>query len=139
MEIIEMEYQKDRKIEMLYYGKHKNYKYYILNLGTHPTAYIAIPKGNKLYEKDYDDIYDMGYDIHVHYGLTYSRHELIGINSEDWFIGWDYSHFGDYCGYDEIMPENIRTYGKKWSTKEIINECKYAIDQIIDFETKGDE
>jgi hypothetical protein len=32
------------------------------------------------------------------------------------------------------MSESIRTYGKKWTTKEIIEECKNAIDQIIEFE-----
>lgn len=135
MKIIEMTYQKDRKIEMLYYDKYKNYNYYILSLGTHPTAYIAIPKGNKLYGQDYNDIYEMGCDINVNGGLTYSRHELIGIDSEDWFIGWDYAHCGDYCGYEETMPESIRTHGKKWTTKEIIEECKNAINQIIQFES----
>lgn len=133
----EMIYQKDRKIELLYNDIYKNYHYYILNLGTHPTAYIAIPKGHKLYGQDYNDIYNIC-DINVHGGLTYSNHNLMGINSEEWFIGWDYAHCGDYCGYEEIMPESIRTYGKKWTTKEIIEECKNVIEQIIEFESKGE-
>ena len=60
----------------------------------------------------------------------------MGVKSENWFIGWDYAHCGDYCGYEEYMPESIITYGKKWTTEEIIEECKNAIDQIIDFESK---
>ena len=136
MKIREMIYQKDSKIEVLYHDKYKNYNYYILSLGTHPTAYISIPKDNKLYEQNYDDINEM-VDINVHGGLTYSSHELIGINSEEWFIGWDYAHYGDYLGYEEIMPISIRTYGKKWTTNKIIYECKYAIDKIIEFESKG--
>ena len=56
---------------------------------------------------------------------------------EGWFIGWDYAHCGDYCGYEETMPESIRTYGKKWTTEEIIKECENAIEQIIEFENKG--
>ena len=136
MKIKKMEYGKERRTELLCKSKYKNYNYYVLNLGTHPTAYIEIPKENKLYRKSYDEIYKIGCDIDVHGGLTYSNNELMGVKSENWFIGWDYAHCGDYCGYEEFMPESIRTYGKKWTTEEIIEECKNAIDQIIDFESK---
>ena len=136
MKIKEMEYGKERRTELLCKDKYKNYNYYVLNLGTHPTAYIEIPKENKLYRKSYDEIYKIGCDIDVNGGLTYSDNELMGVKSENWFIGWDYAHCGDYCGYEEYMPESIRTYGKKWTTEEIIEECKNAIDQIIDFESK---
>lgn len=136
MKIKEMEYGKERRIELLCKDKYKNYNYYVLNLGTHPTAYIEIPKENKLYRKSYDEIYEIGCDIDVHGGLTYSDNELMGVKSKNWFIGWDYAHIGDYCGYEEYMPESVRTYGKKWTTEEIIEECKNAIDQIISFESK---
>lgn len=136
MKIKEMEYGKERRTELLCKDKYKNYNYYVLNLGTYPTAYIEIPKENKLYRKSYDEIYKIGCDIDVNGGLTYSDNKLMGVKSENWFIGWDYAHCGDYCGYEEYMPESIRTYGKKWTTEEIIEECKNAIDQIIDFESK---
>ena len=136
MNLKEMEYGKERRIELLCKDKYKNYNYYVLNLGTHPTAYIEIPKENKLYRKSYNEIYEIGCDIDVHGGLTYSDNELMGVKSENWFIGWDYAHCGDYCGYEECMPKSIRTYGKKWTTEEIIEECKNAIDQIIGFESK---
>ena len=136
MKIKQMEYGKERRTELLCKDKYKNYNYYVLNLGTHPTAYIEISKEDKLYGKSYDEIYRMGCDIDVNGGLTYSDNELIGIKSENWFIGCDYAHCNDYCGYEEDMPENIRTYGKKWATEEIIEELKNAIDQIIDFESE---
>ena len=136
MKIKEMEYGKERRTELLCKDKYKNYNYYVLNLGTHPTAYIEIPKEDKLYGKSYDEIYRIGCDIDVNGGLTYSDNELMGISSDNWFIGWDYAHCGDYYGYEETIPESIRTYGKKWTTKEIIEECKNAIDQIIDFESE---
>ncbi len=136
MKIKEMEYGKEGRTELLCKNRYKNYNYYVLNLGTYPTAYIEIPKENKLYRKSYDEIYKIGCDIDVHGGLTYSDNELMGVKSENWFIGWDYAHYDDYCGYEECMPESIRTYGKKWTTEEIIEECKNAIDQIIDFESK---
>lgn len=136
MKIKAMEYGEESRIELLCKDKYKNYNYYVLNLGIYPTAYIEIPKGNKLYRKSYDEIYKIGCGIDVHGGLTYSDNELMGVKSENWFIGWAYAHVYDYCGYEESMPEIIRTYGKKWTTEEIIEECKYAIDQIIDFESK---
>lgn len=136
MIIKEMEYGKEKKTELLCKGKYENYNYYVLNLGTHPTAYIEIPKEDKLYGKSYDEIYRIGCDIDVNGGLTYSDNELMGISSNNWFIGWDYAHYGDYCGYEETMPESIRTYGKKWTTEEIIEECENAISQIIKFENK---
>ena len=124
MKIKKMKYGKEIRTELLCKDKYKNYNYYILNLGTHPTAYIEIPKENKLYRKSYNEIYKIGCDIDVNGGLTYSDNELMGVKSENWFIGWDYAHCGDYYGYEEYMPESIRTYGKKWTTEEIIEEPK---------------
>ena len=43
VEYKQMEYQKERKEEILCEGMYKNFQFYILNLGTHPTAYVEIP------------------------------------------------------------------------------------------------
>lgn len=136
-----MIYQKDRKIELLHNDIYKGYHYYILNLGTHPTAYVELPKESKLFGKGYNDIYDSGIDIEVHGGLTYSSSELrTGVRThmtDSWFIGWDYAHAGDYMGYfDEFEELGIFTINslsdtKKWTTEEIIEECKTAIDQLV--------
>lgn len=125
----EMQYQADRNIELLNSGIYKNYNYYILSLGTHPTAYIEIPKDNKIYKKDYREI-----DLYVHGGLTYSRN-FLWISEEKklegWFIGWDYAHYGDYVGYELMFPENLRIKEeKKWTTEEILEEVKDAISQL---------
>ena len=128
----EMKYYKDRKIEVLATGYCLGLLYFILNLGTHPTAYIKIPKGHKLYNKDYDDIYKE-VDIDVHGGLTYSSNHLWISESqkiEGWFIGWDYAHYGDYVGYEEIFSKELRTGGKKWTTEEIFKEFKEVCYQI---------
>lgn len=128
MECKKMKYQKDRKIELLYKEKYKGYNYYILNLGTHPTAYVEIPKKHELYGKHYDDI-----DINVHGGLTYSDDELMLVKSESWFIGWDYAHAGDYVGYYvDFLYNEVLKREKKWTTKEIIKDCENVIDQIIE-------
>lgn len=125
----EMQYQADRNIELLDSGTYKNYNYYILSLGTHPTAYIEIPKDNKIYKKDYSEI-----DLYVHGGLTYSRN-FLWISEEKklegWLIGWDYAHYGDYVGYELMFPENLRIKEeKKWTTEEILEEVKDAISQL---------
>ena len=124
MKIKIMEYGKEIRTELLCKDKYKNYNYYVLNLGTHPTAYIEIPKENKLYRKSYDEIYKIGCDIDVHGGLTYSDNELMGVKSENWFIGWDYAH-GD-CDYTPYY----NSLGHKWTLEEITMHCKAAIDYI---------
>ena len=128
-----MIYQNDRKVELLYNDIFKGYHYYILNLGTHPTAYIEIPKTSKLYGKDYDEIYKIGIDLNVNGGLTYSKDHLCTgegtVMVESWFIGWDYCHCWDYYGG---FDNNLNKGNKKWTTKEIIEECKKAIEQLLE-------
>ena len=122
-----MEYSEKRKLEILYEGKYRDYQFYILNLGTHPTAYIEIPRNSSLFGKEYDSI-----NIEVHGGLTYSDDNLGDIKADSWFIGWDYAHYGDYMGYESKLPLNYRfDDNKKWTTEEIFEEVKEAIDQIM--------
>lgn len=128
----EMIYQTERKIETLDTGYCLGLLYYILNLGTHPCAYVKIPKTHKFYKKDYDDI-----DIDVHGGLTYSRDFLwVSENQKvkGWFIGWDYAHYGDYLGF-EMLPifNNLakqQNKDKRWSTEEIFKDVKEVCYQI---------
>ena len=136
----EMKYKKERIREVLYYDTYKGYNFYVLNLGTHPTAYVEIPKGHELYEKDYGEI-----NINVHGGLTYSDHflwgdnGLLGVEKNSWFIGWDYAHYNDYDGYfgeRENDLQNLMGDLKKWSTDEIIYDCIDVINQIIELESR---
>ncbi len=122
----EMIYGFDRKMEVLDTGYCLGLLYYILNLGTHPTAYVKIPRNSKYYGKK--DI-----DIEVHGGITYAD-DHIWINNtqkiEGWFIGWDYAHMGDYIGYEERVPKEYRVGGKKWTTEEIQKEIKNVCYQV---------
>lgn len=123
----EMIYQAKRKVEVLDTGFCFGLLYYILNLGTHPTAYIKIPKENRYYEKQYDDI-----DLDVHGGITYVGSELwIGKNEkvDGWFIGWDYAHCCDYAGYYEKIDGSLYNL-KRWTTEEIYEEVKEVCYQI---------
>ncbi len=129
----EMVYQKDRKTEVLYSGTYKGYDFYIMNLGTHPTAYVDVSNNQLLNGKYYGKI-----DIDVHGGLTYSADHLV-IDTGliiGWFIGWDYAHFSDYSG---LFPEELQTQ-KKWTTKEIFEDVKSVIEQCINYkEDNNDE
>ena len=118
-----MIYRKERILENLYSDTYRGFNFYVLNLGTHPTAYVEIPKGHKLFNKDYRKI-----DIDVHGGLTYSDSSLYTseekVIKNSWFIGWDYSHCTDY--YPDLND------GKKWTTEEMIEDCIYVINQLFD-------
>lgn len=119
----EMKYCANFKREILSTGYCFGLLYFIMNLGIHPTAYIKVP--NKL---DIDED-----DIDVHGGITYSN-DCLWINEnekiEGHFIGWDYGHYGDYGGYEELLPKEFKTDGKKWTTKEIYEEVRHACYQI---------
>lgn len=128
--IKEMVYQKNRKRELLCSDEYNGFKFYVMNLGTHPTAYVEIPKESYAYNKGYHELEDK---IDVHGGLTYSD-DFLDISDDErikgWFIGWDYSHYNDYIGYEEIFMFDM--CGKKWTTEEIIKECKNVIEQLVE-------
>lgn len=65
----------DRKV--LSKGVCKGFNYFILNLGTHPTAYVEIPKDHKDYLN-----WDLEKVIDVHGGITYQAEHLILDNKE---------------------------------------------------------
>lgn len=128
----EMKYQAQRKVEVLDTGFCFGLLYYIMSLGTHPTAYIRIPKGHKLYGKDDAEIYQK-IDINVHGGITYISDSMTIENVgevDGWIIGWDYCHCGDYMGIEELVPIEYRIGGKKWTTQEIYKELREACYQI---------
>lgn len=106
-------------------GTYKGLDYYVLNLGTHPCAYIDVTE-TLLNGKEYGDI-----DVKCHGGLTYSRNYLTTVDKHGWFIGWDYAHDGDFAGYEMMFPSNLQSDGKHWATGEIVDECKNVIDQIV--------
>ena len=119
----EMEYFNERLNSpiLLTEGFYKGYKYYILNLGSFPTAYVEVPRGHPDWFKDFDEV-----PILCNWGLTYGRNYLRGFNSGEWTIGWDYAHCTDYMGGDEDT-RNL----KKWTTREIFEEVKDVINQLI--------
>lgn len=121
----QMEYSTSQKYEVLHSGEYKGFKFYILNLGFHPTAYIEDKLNIGSYEKA-DDFID------VHCGFTYYG-KLKSDETETKYLGWDYAHCDDFAGYTLIMDKNFQD-GKKWTTEEIFEQVKYAIDQFVEKE-----
>ena len=134
MEPKEMVYETDFCVKLLYRGCYKGYDYFVYNLGLHPTAYIGVDKSSKLYGKDWEDLWE----LNVHGGVTYSRPYLNGYellyDKPTWFIGWDYGHAFDYSGLYIENHSSINEGCKKWTTEEIIEECKRVIDDIVKIE-----
>lgn len=139
----QMKYTKPQKGKIiLEQGESLGYKYLILSLSTHPTAYVFIDKNHPLYKKHYDDI-----DVDVHGGLTFSDDHLINVLkysdkykcetlqriNHDWIIGWDYNHLGDYSTYYGGFDD------KKWTTEEILIDVFSVIAQLKLQEKLGGE
>jgi len=120
----EMQYQTTRIREVLDEGNYKGFNYYILSLGTHPTAYVEIPKEHKCFQKHYDEC-----NVDCHGGLTFSNDTLWAGDDEKkgWFIGWDYAHYGDYVAMHYSFNDET---DKKWNTAEILEEVKNVIEQL---------
>lgn len=117
------------KPEILHEGVYHGYDFRILNLGTHPCAYVRIPKEHKYFKKDYHKI-----GVLCHGGLTFSENNLFGDKNREpkdtWWIGWDYAHYGDFTAHEKMLYV-CNAWNKRWTTREIYEEVKYVIDQLL--------
>lgn len=129
----EMVYGEKRAIELLSIGEYKGYLYVIVSYGSHPCAYVRVPDAHPLYERGQEEV---DFVLDVHGGVTYKENGLWRTNSaldfkDDYYscwIGWDYAHGGDY------VPYLHNDQGHKWTTYEIFNEVKQAIDRLRELE-----
>lgn len=120
-------------------GNIGDYQYIILSHGTHPCAYISIPKSHKYYKKKYKKLPHSN-DVSVHGGITFAEKMLLVGKTENddtvWlkghWIGWDYAHCGDYIGHNFFfdMYSIFNEESKKWTTAEILEDVKSVIKQL---------
>ena len=120
----EMEYKYKCELTILDSDVYHNRKYFIISLGTHPCAYVEFHHELK---RDSDE----WYDTPCHGSITFDDYAYWDENDETYYIGWDYAHFGDY------LPYNV--CGKKWTTKEILENVKEVIDYLNKLVEKEDE
>lgn len=121
----EMIYQKERKTEVIGYGKIKGRKWYILNLGTHPTAYVELKPSELLKSTNYND-----YDLSVHGGFTFLDKAYWDKEDKSTYIGWDYAHCDDYMGYDDDFDLKYNLHSIKYTSVDILNEVYSVIKQL---------
>ena len=131
-----MKYQPTRKFGVLYEGTKDDYKIVIVSYGTNPCAYIGLPKKHLLNGVHYDSF--SGFNNEGEYlgfpcngGVTFTG---LGIHNElhpnTWFLGWDYAHAGDYVGYYQGTSMGKNSKNKKWTTKQIYEQCVNVIDTL---------
>lgn len=126
-----MNYYKERihPSEVLCIGKYKRYDFFILNMGTHPTAYVRVPKTHPFFGKFYDHCNPP----HGFSGgpFTFADSSSNFANFLDkpipngWYLGWDYAHSGDFIGCSSLE-------GRKYTTEEIIADCKDVINYLLE-------
>ena len=114
-----MVYGRKRNREVLDRGIYEGYEYFVISLGTHPCAYVKLHNENPEVAK---------YNIGCHGGITYCEDYLILPDGkiEGNIIGWDYAHYGDYLGFDELFT------GMTYTTEEMIADCRSVIRQLVE-------
>lgn len=110
-------------------GFYEGLRYYIKDGVICPCAYICLPDTSPHIGKPYDDI---GVDCHG--GLTYSGnlYDHKGDKIENFVIGWDYGHFGDFIGADNTPNDIVQSINlfqevRKWTIDEIEKEIQEVI------------
>lgn len=66
-----MVYSHNIEREVIAEGECNGFEFYVLNLGTHPTAYVNVPKEHKDYWNR-----KLEFDLDVHGGITYMSESL---------------------------------------------------------------
>jgi len=104
---------------MLAEGNCRGYQFYVISYGTHPCCYIGVPEGHRLFNKHYDT-----FNFECHGGLTYSGflhhvYPKLNVNTENWYLGWDYAHFLDRTGAIE---------GIEWNTQDLVKEVESVVE-----------
>jgi len=136
----EMNYSLHRdKPVVLARGKYMGYPFIVVDLGTHPTAYVCLPKDHALYEVKWPN--DAGGALNIHGGgFTFAEKTIrLSTIKDRWWVGWDYAHLsrGDYFegGFEEGFLDSMGAT-HKWTTDEIIEEVKDVIKQLTEFDKK---
>ena len=130
-----MEYGKECKSDVLYHGTIDGFECAIVNTrGSHPCAYINVPKSvlDKYKEPELD--YDRWYSD-CHGGFTYANIKCPGIDSDErgFWLGWDYAHCGDYTCTTLINGKPFfepRDWEKVWTTAEVLENVVDTIHSL---------
>ena len=122
--------------ELLYNDIWEGMHYYIVSMGTHPCAYIEIPLNNQLIKMPELLAFEYLAGNEISYRENYLRTSegtIMDSTDHSLFIGWDHAHSTDYVGFMESELSSLFDYSDlhKWTTEEMIEECKRAIDDLL--------
>lgn len=127
-----MKYEPSFSYKLLYANIKDGYHIAVVSYGTHPCAYVSVPKGHPYYGKAWDEI-----PIECHGGVTFSEPNCSFIKWNDdcakediWWIGWDYAHFGDFSGIYMLPGHEPFTDTSVWETRLIKDECLDVVKQL---------
>ncbi len=108
-------------------GEIRGYKYIAASYGSHPCAYVQIPKGHPYHGSTCNQI-----DIDCHGGLVFSGRLYrypghFAIERDGYWIGWHYAHAGDFTAYPEITME-----GHRYTTQEVLADVAQVVKQLVE-------
>ena len=117
----QMIYKDKVELEILDSGIINNRKYFIINNGPWPCAYVQLHEDETRDRNYYEN------HINVHDGITFCG-KSVKFEDDDTYIGWDYAHFEDYTGFDSLKIDiSIKN---KYTTEEMLEDVKQVIKQL---------
>lgn len=115
------------KQKLIAHGTYNDYEFFVFDYGTHPCCYVALDETHNIVE-DAEEL------INCHGGITHIGKFKDG-RIDNFCIGWDYSHIGDY--YAMPMSLSFGSVGQTtYAIEELIDDCVDVIDQIVEFDNK---
>ena len=84
---------------------------------SHRCGYVAVPKDNPAYNKNYDDV-----SVDVHGGLTYGS-----LEENEFWLGFDCAHAGDRTLGSMLHTEWNEHF---WTTDEVVEETNRLAEQL---------
>lgn len=120
-----------KAIKIITAGEYKGLQYAVVSDGNYPRCYTECSE--TFYKNtDHEKI-----DLHPHGEMTYMGrfNDLraffhIPKYVSKFCIGWDYGHYGDWIGRYEDVINRIEK-NRKWTTRELVADCKKMIDQYL--------
>lgn len=118
--------------EIIEEGRYLRIDYVVYTLGTHPAAYVRVPRNHRLYKVFYNMINEEIAQRKMtppHGWLTFGG-ELPGHSG--YWIGWDYAHISDFFD-DHLMTghNDLFDIDRHWTLGEIKEDVKTMIKNLI--------
>lgn len=104
-------------------GEVEDYRFFVRSYGTHPGAYVLVPRNHPFFKKDCMDIRNQITKAHGGLGFSGAFYD----NRRNWCFGWDYMREGDFSPFSE---------GKRWTTREIVDNCLEVIEELKKYEKR---